>query len=161
MEGGDLKLIAFKLGRLHMGKTKLSGNTRRRDKAVLGAYGIRGVRYHPSQNGLSECEHSAESRHLLGKHFMEPSSKGKIPLYFIWDYWQNGNMGNAQLIRWLQCKDHFACPPLLYFYRCYFTQVIPFYALYMTYIFPNLYTAHSGMLFHVFRVWCMLGLANI
>jgi hypothetical protein len=29
MEGGDLKLVASKVGRLHLGKTKLSGSIRR------------------------------------------------------------------------------------------------------------------------------------
>jgi hypothetical protein len=30
MEGRELKLVAFKVGRLHLGKTNLSGNTRRK-----------------------------------------------------------------------------------------------------------------------------------
>jgi hypothetical protein len=33
MEGGDLKLVASKVGRIHLGKTKLSGSTRRNPKS--------------------------------------------------------------------------------------------------------------------------------
>jgi hypothetical protein len=82
MEEGDLKLLASKIGRLHLGKTKLSGVPEESPKATARQYstgGGGGTTSVACNNNQAETashvvcygEDSAELRpRRLGKHFM-------------------------------------------------------------------------------------------
>jgi hypothetical protein len=100
VDGEDLKLVPYRVGRLHLGKTRLCESTRRKPKSQGESRHCWGrtatgtcynTQAETTSHVLCECEVSAELRPCcLGKHFMDPSNHVKIPL---WKYWWCGKDG--------------------------------------------------------------------